>query len=290
MPSSEEFWRATFASFAERKTSAATHAVTPPYLTVTETPAPGLIPLATPWSARGFGGAFYISPVPALPVPTCSLIFVQSLEGNTVASDVASLGGGQTDFHVVYEGLSRVAADAVLVGSGTLGARTMFSVWHPEMVAERESSGLPRHPVQIVATSRGVDPAKSLLFNIPEVPVIVLTTSAGATVMKRSLRARPWLRLVVTSTPGDLADAFKALRAEGIRRISCVGGRTLARQLLALNLIDDLYLTTSPLTGGEPDSSLGSDAMAGAVIVSKQGTGQETSVRFEHRHFPRTVP
>jgi len=50
----------------------------------------------------------------------CSLVFVQAADGNTVASDPALLGGGQTDKHIVYEGLSRVAADAVLAGARTV--------------------------------------------------------------------------------------------------------------------------------------------------------------------------
>src|SRR3712207_8639295 len=53
--------------------------------------------------------------------------------------------GGATDKHVIYEGLSRVAADAVLAGAGTVrGAQLIFSVWHPELVALRSGVGLPR--------------------------------------------------------------------------------------------------------------------------------------------------
>jgi hypothetical protein len=38
-----------------------------------------------------------------------------------------------TDKHLIYEGLSRAAADAVLAGAATVRAGDIvFSVWHPE--------------------------------------------------------------------------------------------------------------------------------------------------------------
>src|SRR5687767_9367843 len=139
-------------------------AATMPYVTVAAQPAEHLQPIATPWSSSMFGGPFYVR-APAGPrLPTCSLVFVRSADGNTVAKNPASLGGGATDYHVVFEGLARVVADAVLVGSRTVhSGNTIFSVWHPEMVDLRQTSGLPRHPTQIVATLRGLDLSKGLL-------------------------------------------------------------------------------------------------------------------------------
>ena len=82
-----------------------------------------------------------------------SLVFVQSRDGNTVADNPSTLGGGDTDKHLVYEGLSRVDADAVLAGAATARSeRMVFSVWHPELVALRCSLGHRRHPAQVVVT------------------------------------------------------------------------------------------------------------------------------------------
>src|SRR5258708_18003946 len=55
---------------------------------------------------------------------------------------------------------------------------------------------------------------------------------------------------------GDLPYAFRRLRAMGIGRISCIGGRTLARQLIDARLVQDLYLTTGTKAGGEPNTPL----------------------------------
>jgi riboflavin biosynthesis pyrimidine reductase len=87
-----------------------------------------------------------------------SVVFVQSVDGNTEVDDPSALGGGETDKHVIYEGLSRVSADAVMAGANSVRHGTVvFSVWHPELVALRRTFGKPRHPVQIVVTSSGAD-------------------------------------------------------------------------------------------------------------------------------------
>ena len=56
-----------------------------------------------------------------------------------------------------------------------------------------------------------------------------------------------------TVTGDDLGLAFERLRLEeGIRRISAIGGRFTATQLVDAGLIQDIYLTTTSLEGGEP--------------------------------------
>ena len=283
MPAASRSWREAFAAYVTKKTAAAMSAPTAPYVTVVAHPDENLRPIATPWSASRFGGPFYVREPVGAQLPTCSLVFVQSADGNTVAEDPASLGGGATDYHVVYEGLSRVVADAVLAGSRTGSAgKTIFSVWHPELVDLRQTMGLRRHPTQIIATLRGVDLNRGLVFNAPAVPVVLLTDAGGATIMEKSLAARPWIRLVLLRDRADLTKAFAALRADGIRRISCVGGRSLAADLLALKLVDDLYLTTSAQKGGVPDTSLPAEALTGELVLEKRGTREDLGVVFQH--------
>ena len=208
---------------------------------------------------------------------------MQSADGNTGASDPATLGGGETDKHLIYEGLSRVAADAVLAGAETIrGGDLVFSVWHPEIVALRQSLGLPRHPIQVVATRRGLDVDDTLLFNVPEIPVVVLTVQQGADAMHQSVAERPWVKTLVMDPPDDLPSTFEQLRSMGVRGVSCVGGRQLAGQLLDAALVDDLYLTTSPHRGGEPNTPLYASPLQGHVVVRKHGTGAEAGVVFEH--------
>ena len=110
---------------------------------------------------------------------------------------------------------------------------------------------------------------------------MLLTVAAAMAAMSKPLAERPWITPVVMPTPADLADAFRELRARGIAKISCIGGRTLAGQLLAAALIEDVYLTTSARDAGEPDTPLSAQATAGDVIQRKRGTGEDAGVTFE---------
>lgn len=288
MTNSRELWRERYAAFATRKTQAATAAALLRYATEFDEPDPDRIAIGNNWTRTLFAGPFYLSPPREASRPACSLVFVQSADGNTGADDPGTLGGGETDKHVVYEGLSRVAADAVLAGAETVrGGDVLFSVWHPQLVELRASLGLPRHPTQIVATMRGVDIEDALPFNVSEVDAIVLTVPDGMRRMERALRDRPWVRPVVMDAPADLRHAFAVLRSMRVNRISCVGGRTLAAQLLDADLVDDVYLTTAPQAGGEPGTPLFKRRWNHRVMVRKHGTGAEAGVAFEH--MVRTV-
>jgi 5-amino-6-(5-phosphoribosylamino)uracil reductase len=277
-------WQRRFDAFAAQKSEAARAASLPPYEAELEQPCDRMAAVGNDWTRTVFDGPFYLSQDGPPQCPRCSLVFVQSADGNTGAARPADLGGGSTDAHLIYEGLSRVAADAVLSGAETVrGGGTVFSVWHPELVQLRASLGLPRHPVQMVATERGVDVERMLLFNAPELTAVVLTVPEGLARMQNALRTRPWVTPVVMADARELRRAFEQLGALGVHRISCIGGRRLAGRLLDAGLVDDLYLTTSPRPGGEPDTPLPPAALAGAVVVRKRGTREEAGVVFEHR-------
>ena len=110
----------SFAAFARRKEEAAHAAALEPFTTIVDNSANfSLDVLSSPFTDALLDGPFFQSPVPSGSVPALSLVFVQSRDGNTEADNPSTLGGGQTDKHVIYEGLSRVAADAVLAGAKT---------------------------------------------------------------------------------------------------------------------------------------------------------------------------
>jgi riboflavin biosynthesis pyrimidine reductase len=273
--------RSKFAAFAARKEREALAADISPLITEIDRDGSWLKRVGNDWARRRFDGDFYISSPASPQLPSTSLVFVQSRDGNTVANDPSSLGGGEADKHLIYEGLSRVAADAILIGAGTVrGGHAVMSVWHPELVALRASLGLPRHPVQIVATLRGMN-LDTLMFNVPELSVILLTVPACSDLMLTGLADRPWITPIVMPSSRDLKHAFRELRRRGIVTISCIGGRNIAAQLLDADLVQDVYLTTSAKEGGEPNTPLSSKPLEGDVIVRKRGTGVDAGVRFE---------
>lgn len=240
-----------------------------------------LLSLGNEWTQKHYGGDFFMSP-PQDPLPTVSLVFVRSREGNTVAPDPSDLGGGDTDKHLIYEGLSRVAVDAVMAGARTAVGRAFFSIWHPDLVALRYDLGLPRHPAQIVVSNDGNLDLQALLFNVPSVDVFVL---AGRKCRERcgQLLNRPGLTVIPAD---DMAGAFRELRRLGIERISVVGGRITASALIDAGLVQDLYLTTTLRSAGKPGTPFyaGSRRLHLDTVVRKRllsGRG-EPAVQFEH--------
>lgn len=282
-----------FEEFEDRKTSEARGAAIAPFVTDVGHGRPdgrhgrpqGLhyVELGNEWSRKMFDGPFYLSPSTSGDLPSTNLVFVQSRDGNTATNDPSTLGGGEADKHLIYEGLSRVGADAVLAGARTVrSGNLVLSVWRPELVALRASMGLPRHPAQVVATLQGLPLDEGLMFNVPELRVILITVARAADAMREALKARPWITLVVMDDPLDLRNAFRELRRLGIERMSCIGGRTLAWPLIDAGLVQDVYLTTGTKAGGEPGTPFYAKPLNGREIVRKHGTGPDTGVVFQH--------
>ena len=270
-------------AYAARRTREALSAAINPFSTDIDRSSAACQAIGNAWSTQLFDGPFYLSPAPSTGLPAASLVFVRSFDGDTVADNPTTLGGGEADKHLIYEGLSRVAADAVLSGARTIrGSELVLSIWHPELVALRASLGLPRHPIQVVATSRGLHLDDGLMFNEPALEALVVTTPRGAAAMRSALTARPWITPIVIEDESDLAGAFHQLRQHGVRRVSCIGGRTIAGQLIDAGLIQDLYLTTSARSAGEPNTPFYSKPLEAETIVRKRGTGVDEGVVFEH--------
>lgn len=275
--------RSDFHSFAERKTREAEQAVIPPLHTLEDrSHAYNVRQIGNAWTRLHYDGAFHLFDPPN-DLPAVSMVFVQSRDGNTVTTDPATLGGGPTDMHVIYEGLSRVAVDGVLAGARTVGMKVFFTLWHPEVVSLRKSRGLPRHPAQVVLSQTGHVNLDALLFNVPEVPVFLIVGDEGIRRCERGVADRPWITLVPLGS--NLRETFRRLRGEhGLSRISVVGGRTAASALVDAGLVQDLCLTTSAHEGGQPGTAFyaGSDPPRLELIVRKEGGGDTFPISFEH--------
>ncbi len=281
-------WSARFDAFVEKKTAAAREAHIPGYVTVESHQASvHLGAIGNAWTMARFDGRFFESWPRDRSLPAINCVFVQSADGNTGADQPITLGGGLTDKHLIYEGLSSVHADAILTGATTIrGEHTVMALWHPELVALRTSLGLPRYPAQVVATRSGqLDIDTSLLYNLPHLRVFIITGDAGADAMRPHTDARPWIQVLNGGESSDLIGGLKALRAHhGIARVSSIAGRTVATQLIDASVVQDLYLTTSPQPGGQPNTPFytGPRPPATSLVVRKAGQDIETGVIFEH--------
>ena len=248
------------------------------------------------WTRLLFEGPFYCSSPIGGKMPLVTAVFVQSKNGNTdtESGNPGDLGGGETDLHLVYEGLSRIDADAVMAGANTIrGSGIVFGVWHPELSKiRRQIEPNFIFPAQIIVSASGnLDLDNDLIFNLPDIQVYIITTDKGA----ESLANRPgahrrgWVRVISTGSTIDFRTAFQNLsRSAEINKISVVGGRTTVSELFDQGLISDLYLTTSPVECGKPNTPfyVGKKGLPPSrLVLKKEGLGKEKGVIFEHLVF-----
>jgi riboflavin biosynthesis pyrimidine reductase len=152
-------------------------------------------------------------------------------------------------------GLLRACADAVVVGSGTLtaspGGRWTPRQAYPDAAAAydvlRQALDLAPSPEIVILTASGaLDPAQPLF----EEGALVLTTDVGRTLLRDRL---PQASTVVSLGPGSSVDpiaALGALRARGHRLILHEGGPQVIGSFLDAGVVDELFLTISPLLVG----------------------------------------
>lgn len=161
-----------------------------------------------------------------------------SLEGRTAPL------GSEADTRLLTE--LRAVADAVLVGTGTIRAEGYGRlVRNAERVARREAAGMAPTPTAVLI-SRSFDiPWGAPLFDAADQPVIVYAGDGGA-----PPRVAAPLEVVRLADPTPAA-ALADLRSRGIRSLLCEGGPTLNSGLLEAGLVDELFLTISPLLAGE---------------------------------------
>jgi riboflavin biosynthesis pyrimidine reductase len=253
-----------------------------------------LVRFQSPWIDRVFGGAFYRSREPReSDLPVVTLVFVQDRKGNvlTASGHPSELKGGPTDLHGIYEGLSRLDADAVAAGSKTVDAQgRIFSLWHPEWVALRRSLGKGLPPAQVIVAPQGqIDLDASWMFHLPDVPVFVITSSDGLKKWGDKARERPWIVTLDAGSPPDWRKALRVLKARGIEVLSLVGGPITATGAADQGVVTDLYLTTSAVTTGLSGTPWYRGEMPPPMdlVVRKAGQENEAGIVFEHFVFKR---
>jgi len=273
-------WRARFEEVSARRAHFAQVRLSPVRTIVDSSDGFAVDAIGDAWSSAAFDGPFYQTR--ARDGLSMGLVFVQSRDGNTGTRNPSSLGGGAVDEHLIYEGLSRVAADAVVVGAGTLHPNSFFSIWRTELIELRLSRGLPRHPAQVVLSVDGSPCADDvLLFNVPDVPVFVVTTAPGRDRMAAALESRPWVHAILGPSLGE---QFDQLRSRGMTRLCSIGGRRSASELVDARLIQDVYLTTTRSSAGQPGTPwyVGKQRLSLEPVLVKEWDGPEGTVRFEH--------
>jgi riboflavin biosynthesis pyrimidine reductase len=221
--------------------------------------------------------------------PTLYANFVASVDG-VVALPVAGESGGAISGHSEPDrfvmGLLRALADAVLIGAGTFRAggddrwlpETAFPAAAGAFADLRRQLGLRPQPLLVVVSASGtVDPSQPALRDC-----LVLTTVAGEKRLQGKLPEGASLVVLGEQAPPCRA-WLDLLHARGLHTILCEGGPTLFGQLLAEDLVDELFLTTSPKLFGRRPNDGRKSLLAGVDLEGR--AMQLVSVRRHESHL-----
>lgn len=179
----------------------------------------------------------------AFPARACTrAVMISTLDGSVTGADDRSGSIGTPADRRIYL-LQRELADAVIVGAGTARAEG----YHPPQTRADGS----RLTLVVVSERGSLPPSLATSGTHPGSVLFVTPRSASA---RRIASARRWLGTEHVWTIGedhvDLAELRARLTGHGLRHLVCEGGPTLLGAMYAADLIDELALTTAPLTVG----------------------------------------
>ena len=155
--------------------------------------------------------------------------FVETIDGVVALPGIPASNrviADASDADLFVMALLRACADAVIVGSHTL-LTSPKNVWTAE-------AAFPPAAAELAELRRRLE-----LPERPDVVVLSRTRKIESAALGDRLHVR-----------SDLVDAIAELRDRGCHRILCEGGPTLFGSVLEEGLVDELFLTVSPLFAG----------------------------------------
>ncbi len=198
--------------------------------------------------------------------------FVQTIDGVVALPGVHRsnrLIADASDADHFVMALLRACADVVLVGSATVRAS-------PNAVWTAEAAYPPAADALLELRRR---------LGLEERPAIAIVTSgAGLPVAHPILERAP----IVLTTEGERVDAgaaVAALRERGHSRILSEGGPSLFGSLLEAGLVDELFLTVSPLLAGRSLDAVLSLVEGVQLLPDRRVAGELRGVRRHGAHL-----
>lgn len=194
--------------------------------------------------------------------PVVTVKWAQTLDGRAAAADGTSqwITGAQARTDVHHR---RAAADAILVGTGTIIADD------PSLTARDSDGGLlvppAEQPVPVVVGRREI-PATARVRNHPALPAHDLTAP-------------------IQLTGEDLMKDLVGLRARGVRSVFVEGGPTVASALIAAELVDEVLVYIAPALLGGPRLALGNlgipsmEEIKRLDVISTEQLGSDLLIR-----------
>jgi riboflavin biosynthesis pyrimidine reductase len=209
--------------------------------------------------------------------------FVQTVDGVVAIPELEKSNALVADHSAADKfvmGLLRAAADVILIGSGTMLASPK-GMWRPAGVYPQTADAfaeLGEPAVAVVSSGASLDPNHPVLQR-----AVLLTTTRGAEQFADVLPD------VVAVNDGDWVDlraAVGVLRERGYGRILSEAGPTVFGSLLAEDLVDELFLTVSPVLAGRLQVGKRLGLVEGVELLPQvRRAGRITSVRRSEDHL-----
>lgn len=218
-------------------------------------PSPFEHPAYAPYGKLGF-------PAPPHNRPWIYSNFVQSLDGIVSFKGKRPLGSdiSQSEEDRWLMDLLRAHADAIILGINTLveetrvisGRGPVYNIEDETALDLRRKLGRRRETNIFVTGAARVELDRYQVFDGDRGDTLILTTTTGAARLLEN-KAHPHVQVIIAGE-GDLVDLPKAmgiLRAQfGIEYLLCEGGPTLYGYMSRAGLIDEKFITISPLEVG----------------------------------------
>jgi riboflavin biosynthesis pyrimidine reductase len=207
--------------------------------------------------------------------------FVSSLDGVVSLNIPGQAGGGPISGFNPHDrmvmGLLRAAADAVLVGAGTLRS-VPAHVWtaqyiYPALAGPyqtlRSTLGKSGPPLNVIITARGEIDPNLRVFQSGEVPVLIVTSTQGLRHTRR-LGLPQSVQVVAVQGAGSLSvrsilDAVDRVRSSDLLLVE--GGPHLLGDFFAESCVDEQFLTLAPQVAGRDGSGARPGLVAGRVFA-----------------------
>lgn len=195
--------------------------------------------------------------------------FVMSHDGRISFNSPGIVGGGPISLFNKHDqwlmALLRARADAVMVGANTLRSEPEH-LWTADMICPldadsftklRRSEGRDEQPLQVFVSHDGEIRTDAAVFKDSTLKVVIATPKNG---IKRAHELTSGMPRVDVIENGeemvDLKSFLQYLRKEhGVENLLCEGGPQLYGSLMNAGLVDDEFLTVSPIVIGNSANS-----------------------------------